>query len=78
MPRSRKEMEQALAESFGYPDYASFREGVAETLGKGVLRRLEKELEQMTGEAAGPAGSSGPAGPADAAGRRMPGPDGSA
>lgn len=50
MPRSRKEMEQALAESFGYADYAAFRQGVAETLGKGVLRRLEKQLDQMTGD----------------------------
>ncbi|HEX6989459.1 MAG TPA: hypothetical protein VF282_08315 [Bacillota bacterium] len=48
MPRSRREMEQALAESFGYADYAAFRQGVADTLGKGVLRRLEKQLDEMT------------------------------
>lgn len=43
-------MERALAESFGYPDYESFRQGVAEKLGKGVLRRLEKQLERMEAE----------------------------
>lgn len=45
--RTRAEMEQALAASFGYPDYASFQQGVTQTLGKGVLRRLEKQLDQM-------------------------------
>ena len=47
-------MERALAESFGYPDYESFRQGVTETLGKGVLRRLEQQLDQMAAEDAEP------------------------
>lgn len=44
---SREQMEKALAESFGYPDYPSFREGVSQTLGKSVLKQLERRLGKM-------------------------------
>jgi hypothetical protein len=39
-------MERTLAERFGYSDYESFREGVVRSIGKGGLRRLEKELDR--------------------------------
>lgn len=56
---SRAEMERALAERFGYPDYQSFRQGVVRTIGRGGLKRLEKELERY-----GPPAPEGPpAGP---------------
>lgn len=46
MASKRKEMELALARQFGYEDYESFREGVSQSMGNAVLRRLEKELEK--------------------------------
>jgi len=43
---TRREMEQTLAERFGYDDYESFRQGVVQSIGKGGLRKLEKELDR--------------------------------
>ncbi|MDQ7793759.1 MAG: hypothetical protein RDU89_04980 [bacterium] len=42
----RHEMEMALAQKFGFPDYESFREGIVATLGKAGLKKLEKELDK--------------------------------
>ncbi len=56
---TRAEMEQALARQFGYADYASFREGVAQTLGTQVLRRLEKQLEKYGPPPGGGPGDTG-------------------
>jgi hypothetical protein len=44
--KTRKEMEQVMAQSFGYDDYESFRTGVVSVLGKGGLKKLEKELDK--------------------------------
>lgn len=49
----REEMKRALAESFGFASYEEFRRGVADRLGEGVLRRLEKRLQHYEGEDAG-------------------------
>ncbi len=43
---SRRDMEQVLAQRFGYSDYDSFRAGVVQSIGKGGLKKLEKELDK--------------------------------
>lgn len=43
---TRKDMELVLAQRFGYEDYESFRTGVVKVLGKGGLKKLEKELDK--------------------------------
>lgn len=41
-----EEMRAALAASFGYEDYATFRQEVERKLGRSVLQRLEREIEK--------------------------------
>lgn len=43
---TRRDMELVLAQRFGYDDYESFRAGVVKVLGKGGLKKLEKELDR--------------------------------
>lgn len=43
---TRKDMELVLAQRFGYEDYDSFRAGVIQSIGKGGLKKLEKELDK--------------------------------
>lgn len=43
---SREQMEQALADQFGFPDYATLCRELERTMGKGVIRQLEKKLAQ--------------------------------
>lgn len=62
MASKRKEMELALARQFGYDDYESFREGVSQSMGKAVLRRLEKELDKYGPAEGGDAAEPRPAG----------------
>lgn len=76
---TRKDMEEALARRFGFPDYDTFKREAAQTLGKGLVNRLEKSLdkygpaESVTGPTPPPGGAPGPAlGPAPG----VPGPAG--
>lgn len=53
---SRAAMELSLAQRFGYSDYDSFRQGVVKTIGKGGLKKLEKELDRYGPPEPGPSG----------------------
>lgn len=43
---TRKEMEEAIARQYGFPDYETFKREAAQTLGKGIVNRLEKSLNK--------------------------------
>lgn len=43
---TREEMQQRLAQQFGFSDYETFKQEAARTMGKAGLRKLEKELEK--------------------------------
>lgn len=43
---SREEMQQRLAQQFGFNDFETFRQEAVRTMGKAGLKRLEKELEK--------------------------------
>ncbi|HLS89051.1 MAG TPA: hypothetical protein VK008_05445 [Sphingobacteriaceae bacterium] len=53
---SREEMEQALAGQFGFPDYAILCRELERTMGKGVVRQLERKLAKY------PSGRNAPGG----------------
>ncbi len=45
-PRDRQALEQAMAASYGYQDYESFRQGIIQTFGPGMLKKLEQKLRK--------------------------------
>lgn len=44
--RDRHALEQAMAESYGYQDYESFRQGIIQTFGPGMLKKLEQKMRK--------------------------------
>jgi hypothetical protein len=48
---TREEMQQRLAQQFGFNDFETFRQEAARTMGKAGLKKLEKELEKYPSSA---------------------------
>lgn len=44
--RDRQALEQAMAESYGYTDYESFRQGIIQAFGPGMLKKLEQKMRK--------------------------------
>lgn len=56
---SREEMEKALADQFGFPDYATLCRELERTMGKGVVRQLERKLAQYETQQGQPEATGG-------------------
>lgn len=44
--RDRKALEQAMAQQYGYSDYESFRQGIVQNFGPGMLKKLEQKMRK--------------------------------
>lgn len=74
---TRQEMEAAIARQYGFPDYETFRREAAQTLGKGIVNRLEKSLAKYDPPQPAPEPAPGarpaPQGPGATAPNTIPG-----